>query len=107
MTKNLEMASETVTQQPLDSIAVPITANAEQPRSIEALEVEEPRDNEEDIVFPTGPKLWSTMASMAITCFLSGLVSQTWTLSSVTQEAFSPTPTGPHYCSRGCTKYHG
>ncbi|SPJ70479.1 related to aflatoxin efflux pump AFLT [Fusarium torulosum] len=67
------MASETVTQQPLDSIAVPITANAEQPRSIEALEVEEPHNDEENIVFPTGPKLWSTMASMAITCFLSGL----------------------------------
>ncbi|KAG4261404.1 hypothetical protein FPRO03_11955 [Fusarium proliferatum] len=37
------------------------------------LEIEEPRDNEENIVYPTGPKLWSTMASMAIACFLSGL----------------------------------
>jgi hypothetical protein len=106
MTNHSKMASETLTQQPLDSLAVPITANAEQPRPIEALEVEEPHNDEENIVFPTGPKLWSTMASMAITCFLSGLVSQTWTLSSVTQEAFSPTPTGPHYCSRGRTKYY-
>ncbi|KAG5656822.1 hypothetical protein KAF25_010375 [Fusarium avenaceum] len=53
--------------------AVQITASAEPPRPIEALEVEEPRNDEDNMVFPTGPKLWSTMASMAITCFLSGL----------------------------------
>jgi hypothetical protein len=100
------MASETLTQQPLNSSAVQITANADPARPIEALEVEEPHNDEENIVFPTGPKLWSTMASMAITCFLSGLVSQTWTFTSVAQEAFLPTPTGPHYCGRGCTKYH-
>ncbi|KAM0186706.1 hypothetical protein ACHAPI_011554 [Fusarium lateritium] len=67
------MASETITQETLNSSAVQITTNAEQPRPIEALEVEEPHNDEENIVFPTGPKLWSTMASMAITCFLSGL----------------------------------
>ncbi|KAM0228331.1 hypothetical protein ACHAP5_011969 [Fusarium lateritium] len=67
------MASETVTQEIFNSSAVQITANAEQPRPIEVLEVEEPHNDEENIVFPTGPKLWSTMASMAITCFLSGL----------------------------------
>lgn len=77
------MASETLTQQPLNSPAVQITANAEPPRPIETLEVEEPRNDEDNMVFPTGPKLWSTMASMAITCFLSGLVSQTWIFTSI------------------------
>ncbi|KAM0351163.1 hypothetical protein ACHAPU_002948 [Fusarium lateritium] len=66
------MASKTLTQPPPDTSAVQITMNAQQPIPTEALEVEEPQ-NEENTIYPTGIKLWSTMASMAIVCFLSGL----------------------------------
>jgi hypothetical protein len=69
------MASETVTERPLTA-TVPISTDAASPpRPIEALQVEEPRNEEEDIVFPTGPKLWSTVVSMCIALYLSGLVS--------------------------------
>ncbi|KAF4452078.1 hypothetical protein F53441_5010 [Fusarium austroafricanum] len=68
------MTSQTVTEQPLSSPAAEITPNeTHSSRPTSTLEVEEPRDNEDDIEYPTGPKLWSTMASMAIACFLSGL----------------------------------
>ena len=76
------MASETVTERPLaatvpiSSATVPIsTDDATSSRPIEALQIEEPRNEEEDIVFPTGPKLWSTVVSMCIALYLSGLVS--------------------------------
>ncbi|KAJ4005972.1 hypothetical protein NW752_001219 [Fusarium irregulare] len=74
------MASETVTERPLaatvpiSSATVPISTDAASPsRPIEALQIEEPRSEEEDIVFPTGPKLWSTVVSMCIALYLSGL----------------------------------
>ncbi|CAG7558085.1 unnamed protein product [Fusarium equiseti] len=63
------MVSETVTERPLTA-TVPITTDA---RPMEALQVEEPHNEEEDIVFPTGPKLWSTVVSMCIALYLSGL----------------------------------
>ncbi|KAM0546274.1 hypothetical protein ACHAPJ_010958 [Fusarium lateritium] len=67
------MASGTVTER-IDNPSLQLNADApEQTRPIETLEVEEPHDDEDNIVYPTGPKLWSTMASMAIACFLSGL----------------------------------
>lgn len=70
------MASETVTERPLDTATVPISTDAGNPsRPIEALQIEEPRNEEEDIVFPTGPKLWSTVVLMCIALYLSGLVS--------------------------------
>jgi hypothetical protein len=68
------MASETLTQTPIDTAAVQSNIDSPgQSRPIEALQIEEPLNEEEDIVFPTGPKLWSTMASMCIALFLSGL----------------------------------
>ncbi|KAF5658570.1 major facilitator superfamily transporter [Fusarium heterosporum] len=66
------MTSETLTQPPSDNSAVQTTVNAQQPIPIETLEVEEPQ-NEDSTVYPAGIKLWSTMVSMAIVCFLSGL----------------------------------
>ncbi|RKL10236.1 hypothetical protein BFJ68_g8852 [Fusarium oxysporum] len=68
------MASEVLTERPLaNPAAIEVNENTQQPRPTSALEIEEPHDDEENIVYPTGPKLWSTMASMAIACFLSGL----------------------------------
>ncbi|KAF4959432.1 hypothetical protein FGADI_1653 [Fusarium gaditjirri] len=68
------MASEVQTKRPLaNPAAIEANENTQQSRPISALEIEEPRDDEENIIYPTGPKLWSTMASMAIACFLSGL----------------------------------
>lgn len=69
------MASEVLTERPLaNPAAIEVNENTQQSRPTSALEIEEPHDDEENIVYPTGPKLWSTMASMAIACFLSGLV---------------------------------
>ncbi|UZP39292.1 hypothetical protein NXS19_007108 [Fusarium pseudograminearum] len=68
------MASETLTQTPIDTAT--LQSNADSPgesRPIEALQIEETSNEEDNIVFPTGPKLWSTMASMSIALFLSGL----------------------------------
>jgi hypothetical protein len=71
------MASETLTQTPTDTATVQFNTDGPgQSRPIETLQIEEPRNEEENIVFPTGPKLWSTMASMCIALFLSGLVSR-------------------------------
>ncbi|KAF4956541.1 hypothetical protein FSARC_11543 [Fusarium sarcochroum] len=68
------MASGTVTERQIDNPTLQLSPDApQQPRPTETLEVEEPPDDEDNIVYPTGPKLWSTMASMAIACFLSGL----------------------------------
>ncbi|EGU80596.1 hypothetical protein FOXB_08880 [Fusarium oxysporum f. sp. conglutinans Fo5176] len=68
------MASEVLTERPLaNPAAIEVNENTQQSRPTSALEIEEPHDDEENIVYPTGPKLWSTMASMAIACFLSGL----------------------------------
>ncbi|KAH6889370.1 major facilitator superfamily domain-containing protein [Thelonectria olida] len=50
-------------------------APPEPPRPTDALEIEEEQDAdvEENIVYPSGTKLWFTMASLCIACFLSGL----------------------------------
>jgi hypothetical protein len=51
-------------------------ASSEQSRPVETFEIEEEQngDAEESIVYPSGSKLWFTMASLCIACFLSGLV---------------------------------
>ncbi|KAM0304172.1 hypothetical protein ACHAPM_002245 [Fusarium culmorum] len=68
------MASETLTQTPVDTATLQsITDSPGESRPIEALQIEEPSNEEENIAFPTGPKLWSTMVSMSIALFLSGL----------------------------------
>lgn len=69
------MASEELTQRPCANPgAMEVSNTPQQSRPTSTLEIEEPRDDEDNTVYPTGPKLWSTMASMAIACFLSGLV---------------------------------
>lgn len=93
------MASETLTQTPVDTVTV--QSNIDSPsesRPIEALQIEE-----ENIVFPTGPKLWSTMASMSIALFLSGLVSCTLT---TIADSTNRLWTGYHNCRSCCTKYN-
>ena len=40
----------------------------------EQLEIEEGDQTDEGINYPTGPKLWLTMTSLFIACFLQGLV---------------------------------
>ncbi|KAL4732085.1 hypothetical protein ACLX1H_001093 [Fusarium chlamydosporum] len=61
------MASETVTERPLDTATVQFGTDATvQSGPIEALQIEEPNNEEENITFPTGPKLWSTMASIGV-----------------------------------------
>ena len=40
----------------------------------EQLEVEEDNVTDENITYPSGPKLWLTMASLCIAYFLNGLV---------------------------------
>jgi hypothetical protein len=48
------------------------------PVSPEQLEVEEqPGVSEENIIYPSGPKLCLTMASLCLSIFLNGLVSST------------------------------
>ena len=44
----------------------------------EQLEVEEAGISEENINYPTGPKLWLTMSSLCIAYFLNGLVGFSW-----------------------------
>jgi hypothetical protein len=71
------MPSKTLTQTPIHTATV--QSNIDSPsesRPIEALQIKEPGNEEDNIVFPTGPKLWSTMLSMSIALFLSGLVSR-------------------------------
>ncbi|KAH6971150.1 major facilitator superfamily domain-containing protein [Ilyonectria sp. MPI-CAGE-AT-0026] len=67
------MASETTLERQLPSqgsINLP-----QQSRPMEELELEEEQNDPsaEAITYPSGPKLWSTMASLCIACFLSGL----------------------------------
>jgi hypothetical protein len=43
-------------------------------RRQEQLSVEEPGFSDENINYPTGPKLWLTTSALTITLFLTGLV---------------------------------
>ena len=57
---------------------MPATENVQETNSQEAprerLEVEEPPSDEENIVWPSGSKLWLNMASLLLTQVLLGLV---------------------------------
>ncbi|KAH7134566.1 major facilitator superfamily domain-containing protein [Dactylonectria estremocensis] len=68
------MASETILQQPLPDSQGSVSPS-NHPRPIENLEIEDDNNGrtEESIIYPTGPKLWSTMVSLCIACYLSGL----------------------------------
>ena len=103
--KHTAMASEVLAERPLAyPVAVEVDDTTQQSRPTSVLEIEEPRDDEDNTVYPTGPKLWSTMASMAIACFLSGLV--TCPMSFLTDNGPLTTLTGPHHCRRRCPKHY-
>ncbi|KAH7146241.1 major facilitator superfamily domain-containing protein [Dactylonectria macrodidyma] len=68
------MASETILQQPLPDSETAVSPSNHS-RHIENLEIEDESNGrtEEGVIYPSGPKLWSTMISLCIACFLSGL----------------------------------
>lgn len=71
------MASETTLERQLPEVASQESINLpQQSRPMEELQLEEEQNDPsaEAITYPSGPKLWSTMASLCIACFLSGLV---------------------------------
>ncbi|KAF4469962.1 aflatoxin efflux pump AFLT [Fusarium albosuccineum] len=65
------MATEAVTEQQI----TPSRESRPEPRPMEPLEIEDEQNDgsQQEVVYPSGPKLWSTMASLCIACFLSGL----------------------------------
>ncbi|KPM41706.1 hypothetical protein AK830_g4864 [Neonectria ditissima] len=71
------MTSETLREQPVPQIASLDNGNnsSQQSRPMEHLEIEDDRNaqSEDNTAYPSGPQLWSTMASLCIACFLSGL----------------------------------
>jgi hypothetical protein len=67
------MAGDTSNENVVQTASTHDTDNLGQPR--EQLEVEGGGISDENITYPTGPKLWLTMASLCIACFLNGLVS--------------------------------
>ena len=75
-TANIERPQEQLEGGPSDdAIRVAPTNNVDnvgQPQ--EQLEVDEGGPSEENIVYPTGSKLWLTMGSLCLACFLNGLV---------------------------------
>lgn len=66
------MAEGTSTENVVQMASTHDTANLRQYR--EGLEVDEGGIPDENITYPTGPKLWLTMASLCIAYFLNGLV---------------------------------
>ena len=66
------MAEDTSTQNVVQTTSTHDTGNLGQPR--EQLEVEQGGISDESITYPTGPKLWLTMASLFIAYFLNSLV---------------------------------
>jgi hypothetical protein len=66
------MAEEISTATAVQMTFTQDTDNLGQPR--EQLEVEEGGLSDENINYPTGPKLWLTMTSLCVAFFLNGLV---------------------------------
>jgi hypothetical protein len=66
------MAEESAEENVVQTTSQEDTGNLSPPR--EQLEVEEGGISDENINYPTGPKLWLTMTSMCIAYFLNGLV---------------------------------
>ncbi|KAF4976717.1 hypothetical protein FZEAL_6653 [Fusarium zealandicum] len=72
------MTSEPVVEQQLRQDTVQEDVDSSQrPGPTEQFEVQESLNESSDAAaaYPSGPKLWSTMASLCIACFLSGLLS--------------------------------
>ena len=66
------MAEDTSTENVIQTASAHDTDNLRQPQ--EQLEVEDGGISDENITYPTGPKLWLTMASLCLAYFLNGLV---------------------------------
>lgn len=66
------MAEDTSEENVVQTASTEDTSNLRLPQ--EQLEVEEGGISDENIIYPTGPKLWLTMASLCIAYFLIGLV---------------------------------
>jgi hypothetical protein len=52
----------------------PIEGASTPGRPQKQLEIEETDFSDDNVIYPTGPKLWLTMGSMSIALFLHGLV---------------------------------
>jgi hypothetical protein len=64
--------ADTSTEDVVQTASTHDTDNLGRPR--EQLEAEEGDISDENITYPTGPKLWLTMTSLCIAYFLNGLV---------------------------------
>ncbi|KAK5210776.1 hypothetical protein LTR41_003388 [Exophiala xenobiotica] len=67
------MTTPTTTQDTNIAVHTVSSPGSDPPVSPEQLEVEEPGVSEENIIYPSGPKLWLTMASLCLSIFLNGL----------------------------------
>lgn len=74
------MASESLPGPSATAVAQLAASNSapSQTRVVEQFQVDESHGDESDenVQYPTGRKLWLTMASLCIACFMSGLVSR-------------------------------
>lgn len=74
------MASESLPGPAATAVVQPAAATpaSRQTRVLEQFQVDDGHDGEpdENVQYPTGRKLWLTMASLCIACFMSGLVSR-------------------------------
>jgi hypothetical protein len=66
------MANDASTDDTVRSMPANNTADVEHPT--EQLEIEENGVPEDETIYPTGPKLWLTLATLCVTMFLKGLV---------------------------------
>lgn len=66
------MANDALTDDTVQPADTDNTAHVEHP--MEQLEIEENGEPEEETIYPTGPKLWLTLATLCVTMFLRGLV---------------------------------
>ncbi|KAK5199607.1 hypothetical protein LTR92_000148 [Exophiala xenobiotica] len=67
------MPTSTTTQDTSIAVHTISSPGSDPPVSPEQLEVEEPGVSEESMIYPSGPKLWLTMASLCLSIFLNGL----------------------------------
>jgi hypothetical protein len=93
--------ADTSTENAVQAASTHDTDNLGQPR--EQLEVDEGGISDENITYPTGPKLWLTMTSLCIAYFLNGLVGSRNVIEGTGKLRVN---LGPHHrCSR-CTQHY-
>ena len=66
------MANDASTDDTVQPVPADNAAHVEHPT--EQLEIEENGVPEDETIYPTGPKLWLTLATLCVTMFLKGLV---------------------------------